>query len=68
MFPLALQIQAALGFLGLGVQPPTPDWGASPQESRDYLTAAPWLAVFPGPALLLASLAASLLGRVLQKG
>ena len=66
LFPLALQISAALGFLGLGVQPPTPDWGASLQESRNYVTTAPWLAIFPGLALLLASLAASLLGRVLS--
>jgi peptide/nickel transport system permease protein len=66
LFPLALQIQAALGFLGLGVPPPTPDWGASLQESRNYLTAAPWLAIFPGLALLVASLAALLLGRGLQ--
>ncbi|MGG5811238.1 ABC transporter permease [Falsiroseomonas sp. CW058] len=66
LFPLALQIQAALGFLGLGVPPPTPDWGASLQESRNYLTVAPWLAIFPGLALLVASLAALLLGRGLQ--
>ncbi|MCU0983896.1 MAG: ABC transporter permease [Acetobacteraceae bacterium] len=66
LFPLALQIQAALGFLGLGVPPPTPDWGASLQESRNYLTSAPWLAIFPGLALLLAALAALLLGRGLQ--
>jgi peptide/nickel transport system permease protein len=66
VFPLALQIQAALGFLGLGVPPPTPDWGASLQESRNYLTAAPWLAIFPGLGLLVAALAALLLGRVLQ--
>jgi peptide/nickel transport system permease protein len=66
VFPLALQIQAALGFLGLGVPPPTPDWGASLQESRNYLTAAPWLAIFPGLALLVASLATLLLGRGLQ--
>lgn len=66
LFPLALQIQAALGFLGLGVPPPTPDWGASLQESRNYLTAAPWLAIFPGLALLISSLAALLLGRGLQ--
>ncbi|MFC0387454.1 ABC transporter permease [Muricoccus vinaceus] len=66
LFPLALQIQAALGFLGLGVPPPTPDWGASLQESRNYLTVAPWLAIFPGIALLLAAAATSLLGRALE--
>lgn len=66
LFPLALQIQAALGFLGLGVPPPTPDWGASLQESRNYLTVAPWLALFPGLALVLAAMATSLLGRALQ--
>ena len=68
LFPLALQIEAALGFLGLGVPPPTPDWGASLQESRNYLTSAPWLAVFPGLTLLLAAITASLLGRALQTG
>jgi peptide/nickel transport system permease protein len=66
LFPLALQIQAALGFLGLGVPPPTSDWGASLQESRNYLTSAPWLSIFPGLALLGAALAALLLGRGLQ--
>jgi len=67
VFPLALQIQAALGFLGLGVSPPTPDWGSSLQESRNYLTAAPWLAIFPGLALLIAALATLLVGRALQR-
>jgi len=66
VFPLALQIFAALGFLGLGMPPPTPDWGASLQESRNYLTAAPSLAIFPGLALLGAALAPLLLGRGLQ--
>lgn len=66
LFPLALQVQAALGFLGLGVQPPTPDWGASLQESKDYLLFAPWTALFPGLALIVASLAVILVGRGLQ--
>lgn len=66
LFPLALQVQAALGFLGLGVQPPTPDWGASLQESKDYLLYAPWMALFPGFALIIASLAVILIGRGLQ--
>lgn len=66
LFPLALQVQAALGFLGLGVQPPTPDWGASLQESKDYLLIAPWMALFPGLALIVASLAVILVGRGMQ--
>ncbi len=66
LFPLALQIQAALGFLGLGVQPPTPDWGASLQESKDYVLYASWTAIFPGLALVVSSLAVILIGRGLQ--
>ena len=42
---------AALGFLGVGVQPPTPEWGAIVIEGRPYISRAPWLAVFPGIAL-----------------
>ena len=41
LFPLVLQIQAALGFLGLGVQPPTPDWGAILQQGKDYILSRP---------------------------
>jgi ABC-type dipeptide/oligopeptide/nickel transport system permease subunit len=66
LFPLALQIQAALGFLGLGVQPPTADWGASLQESKDYVLYAGWTAIFPGLALIVSSLAVILVGRGLQ--
>lgn len=66
LFPLILQIQAALGFLGLGVQPPTPDWGASLQESKDYVLFASWTAIFPGLALIVSSLAVILIGRGLQ--
>ena len=62
----ATQIQAALGFLGLGVQPPTPDWGASLQESKDYVLYASWTAIFPGLALVVSSLAVILIGRGLQ--
>ncbi len=39
---------AALGFLGLGLQPPTPEWGGMILESRPYLYQAPWLAITPG--------------------
>jgi len=53
---------AALGFLGLGVQPPTPEWGVMIAESREYLLTAWWLPVFPGLAIASVGLAFSLLG------
>jgi peptide/nickel transport system permease protein len=67
VFPLALQIQAALSFLGLGIQPPTPDWGNILESGKNYLLAAPWMSVFPGLAILIAALAAVLLGRAAQQ-
>ncbi|HEV7257910.1 MAG TPA: ABC transporter permease [Bosea sp. (in: a-proteobacteria)] len=39
---------AALGFLGVGIQPPTPEWGAMIAEARPYFSRAPWLAIVPG--------------------
>lgn len=66
LFPLILQIQAALGFLGLGVQPPTPDWGAILEQGKDYILYAPWMSVFPGLAVLITALALILVGRALQ--
>lgn len=50
----ALLLTAGLGFLGLGVQPPTPDWGLMVSESRENLSRAPWAAL--APALAMASL------------
>ena len=67
LFPLILQIQAALGFLGLGVQPPTPDWGALLESGKDYILFAPWMSVFPGLAVLMTAFALILVGRDLQK-
>jgi len=67
LFPLILQIQAALGFLGLGVQPPTPDWGAILEQGKDYILFAPWMSIFPGTAVLLTALALMLVGRALQR-
>lgn len=66
LFPLILQIQAALGFLGLGVQPPTPDWGSILEQGKDYILFAPWMSFFPGLAVLITSLALILVGRALQ--
>ena len=66
LFPLVLQIQAALGFLGLGVQPPSPDWGAILQQGKDSILLAPWMSLYPGLAILVAALSLLLVGRGLQ--
>ena len=54
--------EAAISFLGFGVQPPTPAWGSMLSESRDFLYVAWWLAAFPGAALTLTALGVNLLG------
>jgi peptide/nickel transport system permease protein len=54
--------EAAISFLGFGVQPPTPAWGGMLSESRDFLYVAWWLAAFPGAALALTALGINLLG------
>jgi len=54
--------EAAISFLGFGVQPPTPAWGSMLAESRDFFYVAPWLGLFPGAALALTALAVNLLG------
>ncbi len=59
---LAIQIEAALSFLGLGTQPPTPSWGLMLNESRRFMEFAPWLAIFPGLAIIFAVLAFNLVG------
>ena len=53
---------ASLGFLGLGAQPPTPEWGTMLNEGRVYLREAWWLSVFPGLAIMLTVLSFTLLG------
>ncbi len=58
----ALLLEAALGYLGLGIQPPAPSWGAMLNEGRDYIDTAPWLSIFPGIAIMLAVLAFNLVG------
>jgi peptide/nickel transport system permease protein len=55
-------VGSALGFLGLGVQPPAPEWGVMIGEGRVYLYQAPWMAIFPGFAIFYVSLAAILVG------
>jgi peptide/nickel transport system permease protein len=53
---------AALGFLGLGAQPPMPEWGKMLADSRNYITQAPWTLFFPGMAIMLTVLGFNLMG------
>ena len=55
-------MESALSFLGLGVPPPTPTWGRMLAEGRDYLTAAGWISVFPGLAIMVTVLGINFLG------
>jgi len=54
--------EAGLGFLGLSVPPSVPSWGKMLANGRLYLTAAPWIAIFPGLGIMLTSLGMNLLG------
>ena len=67
-FAYALLLIASLGFLGFGVQPPTPDWGLMISESRNFITVAPWIVLFPALAIGILVVAVSALGDCLTKG
>jgi peptide/nickel transport system permease protein len=62
----AILTGAALSFLGLGVQPPTPEWGLMVYEGRDYLRAYWWLSTMPGLMIAIAVVAVNVLGDVLR--
>lgn len=66
MVPVLVLSSSALSFLGLGVQPPTPEWGAMLSDARNFLRHAPHLVVGPGLALFAFVLASSLLGDSIQ--
>ena len=53
---------AGLGFLGLGAQPPAPEWGSMLADARDLITSAPWVMAMPGLAILITVLAINLMG------
>ena len=57
---------AGLSFLGLGTQPPTPDWGNMLSAGRNYVIDSPWIATFPGLAILATVLAFNLMGDALR--
>ncbi|HEV8311050.1 MAG TPA: ABC transporter permease [Methylomirabilota bacterium] len=58
----ALLIAATLSFLGLGAQPPSPEWGAMLSQGREFIFGYWWIATFPGLAILVAVIGANLLG------
>ena len=61
-FSNAILEAAALGFLGMGAQPPTPEWGTMLATSREFIIKAPWVVTFPGLAILITVLAINLIG------
>ncbi len=61
-FSNAILDAAALGFLGMGAQPPTPEWGTMLAEAREFILRAPWVVTFPGIAILITVLAINLVG------
>ena len=61
-FSTAILDAAALGFLGMGAQPPTPDWGTMLAEAREFILRAWWVVTLPGCAILLTVLAINLMG------
>jgi peptide/nickel transport system permease protein len=66
IFAYAILAEAALSFLGVGVQPPLASWGNIIAEGRDYATEAWWVMLFPGIAISLAALGMNLLGDALR--
>ena len=61
-FSTAILDAAALGFLGMGAQPPTPEWGTMLAESREFIQRAWWVVTLPGLAILITVLAINLMG------
>lgn len=61
-FSNAILEAAALGFLGMGAQPPTPEWGTMLASAREFILRAPWVVTYPGLAILITVLAINLIG------
>jgi peptide/nickel transport system permease protein len=59
-------LEAALSFLGLGVQPPTPTWGSMISQNRTYINSAPWMVIVPGLAISITVISFNILGDFLR--
>jgi len=64
---IAILTTAGLSFIGLGAQPPTPEWGSMLATGRTYVRDAPWIAAFPGLSIVIVVLALNLLGDGLRE-
>ena len=62
---VAIVLEATLGFLGLGAQPPLPSWGAMMSGGTAYLFISPWVIIFPGLAMMITVLGFNLFGDAL---
>ena len=58
----SIQEAAALSFIGLGIMPPNPEWGAMLSASRNYIRDYPWMVIFPGLAIMLTVFGLNLFG------
>lgn len=59
---MMIMLAASLSFIGMGVQPPSPEWGAMLSDAREYMRDSPWMVLAPGLAIMITSLAFNLLG------
>jgi peptide/nickel transport system permease protein len=64
----AIQLEAALSYVGIGIQPPTASWGNMISDGQNYITVAAWLVIFPGIAIMVSMIGFSLLGDGLRDG
>jgi ABC-type dipeptide/oligopeptide/nickel transport system permease subunit len=65
--PATIFAEASLSFLGLGVPPPTPSWGSMIQDGMAYYRAAPWVALYPGLAIMMTVVSFNLVGTGLRE-
>ncbi len=66
-FSYSIFLVASLGFLGLGVQPPSPDWGLQINEAKDFFSTAPWLLLFPAAAIAVLVISTSLMSEGIRE-
>lgn len=67
VFAKAILAEAALSFLGVGIDPTIPSWGVMLQEAQSYISLAPWLSIFPGLAIMVTVLGLNVIGDGLRE-